>query len=138
MAVVNQTFVNKFLGGHEALGRQFRFGRVPTTATIVGVLEDVKQDSVSKPSEAEFYRAMAQLKPGDTGYAAMVGRSMQLAVRTQKRPDAMVDELRRVIHEENPQVIADHMTTMDQSVKTRLERSGWLAGSFLLLAAWLC
>jgi predicted permease len=117
VAVVNETFVNQFLGGHGALGKQFRFGRDPTTATIVGVLEDVRQDSVSQPSKAEFYRSMAQLKPGDTGYTAMVGRSMQLAVRTQKRPDAMMEEVRRAIHEENPQLISDHMTTMDQSVE---------------------
>ena len=66
VAVVNQTFVKQYLGGHDALGKQIRFGRVPSSATIVGVLEDIHQDTIAAPSRAEFYLCMAQLKPGNS------------------------------------------------------------------------
>ena len=61
VAVVNQTFVNQYLGGRDAVGKQIRFGRIPSEATIIGVVEDVRQDAVNKPSNAELYLSMAQL-----------------------------------------------------------------------------
>ena len=116
VAVVNQTFVNRYLGGRDAVGKQIRFGRVPSKATVVGVLADVRQDVVSTPSEAEFYISMAQLKSGDALYLPMIGRSMQLAVRTRADPDAMVLELSQAIHAENPNLLVGPITTMGQSV----------------------
>jgi predicted permease len=53
--VVNQTFVNRYLAGGNALGKIIRFGHVPQRATIVGVVEDMHQDGVSESSEPEFY-----------------------------------------------------------------------------------
>jgi predicted permease len=117
VAVVNQTFVHQYLGGRDPVGKQIRFGRIPMTATIVGVLEDLRQDAVTMPSKAEFYISMAQLKRGDALYLPLTGRSMQLAVRTQNNPDAMVQQVRRAIQDENPQLIIDQMRTMDQSVE---------------------
>jgi len=117
VAVVNQTFVKQYLGGHDAVGKQFRFGRLLTTATIVGVLEDIHQDAVATPSKPEFYLSMAQLKPDNPLYLPMMGRSMQLAVRTHNAPALMVPELGRIIREENPHLAVGDVTTMDQSVE---------------------
>ncbi len=44
----------------------------------VGVLEDVRQDAVNKPSKAELYLSMTQLRPGDALYLPLTGHSMQL------------------------------------------------------------
>jgi predicted permease len=117
VAVVNQAFVNQYLGGSDPVGKLIRFGRIPATATIVGVLADVRQDAVSMESKPEFYLSMAQLKPGDALYPSMTGHSMQLAVRTQNAPSAMVQQLRRTILSENPQLIVGPMSTMEQSVE---------------------
>jgi predicted permease len=117
VAVVNQTFVKQYLGGHDALGQQIRFGRVPGNATIVGVLEDIHQDAIATPTRAEFYLSMAQLKRSSPLYLPMMGRSMQLAVRTRNSPEAMIPELGRVIRQENPHVVIGDVTTMDQTVE---------------------
>jgi predicted permease len=128
VAVVNQTFVNQYLGGRDAVGKQIRFGRIPSQATIVGVLEDVRQDRVSAPSSAELYISMAQLSPGDALYLPMTGHSMQLAVRTQSNPGAIIPELSRAIHEQNPHLVLGNVTTMDQSVEDSMGSQRLAAG----------
>jgi predicted permease len=128
VAVINQTFVNQYLGGREAVGKQIRFGRVPSEATIVGVVEDVRQDAVNKASRAELYLSMAQLKPGDALYLPLTGHSMQLAVRTQTSPGAIIPELNRVIREQNPHLVLGNLTTMDQSVEDSMGSQRLAAG----------
>jgi predicted permease len=116
-AVVNQIFVDRYLGGGDALGKQIRFGRVPSSATIVGVIEDVRQDAISTPSQAELYLCMAQIKPGSALYLPLLGRFMQFAVRTHTAPDAMIPAFTRAIREENPELGIGDVTTMTQSVE---------------------
>jgi predicted permease len=127
-AVVNQTFVNQYLGGGNALGEQIRFGRVPSKATIVGVLEDVRQDAIATPSQAELYLCMAQIKAGSSLYLPLLGRFMQLAVRTQSAPAAMIPELSRVVREQNPDLGIGDITTMDQSVADSIGSQRMAAG----------
>jgi predicted permease len=128
VAVVNQTFVNQYLGGRDAVGKRIRFGRIPSEATIVGVVEDVRQDAVNKPSKAELYLSMAQLKPGDALYLPLTGHSMQLAVRTQTSPGAIIPELSRVIREQNPHLVLGNLITMDQSVEDSMGSQRLAAG----------
>jgi predicted permease len=128
VAVVNQTFVNQYLGGRDAIGKQIRFGRIPSQATIVGVLEDIRQDKVSTPSRAELYISMAQLKPGDALYLPMTGHSMQLAVRTQTDPRAIIPALSQAIREQNPHLVLGQVTTMDQSVTDSMGSQRLAAG----------
>ena len=128
VAVVNQALVQHYLGGHDALGQQIRFGRVPSNATIVGVLEDIHQDAIATPTRAEFYLSMAQLKRSSPLYLPMMGRSMQLAVRTRNSPEAMIPELGRVIRQENPHVVIGDVTTMDQTVEDSIGTQRLAAG----------
>jgi predicted permease len=128
VAVVNQTFVKQYLGGRDAVGKRIRFGRIPSEATIVGVVEDVRQDAVNKPSGAELYISMAQLKPGDALYLPLTGHSMQLGVRTQISPGAIIPELSRVIREQNPHLVLGNLSTMDQSVEDSMGSQRLAAG----------
>ncbi len=117
VAVVNRTFVDRYLGGGDALGRQFRFGRVPRAVTIAGELEDIHQDSVAGASEPEFYLCMSQLGTGDPIYKALLGRFMELAVRTETPEAALVPELRRGIQEVNPHLALGAMSSMTEAVE---------------------
>jgi predicted permease len=117
VAVVNQAFVERYLGGRDPLGERIQFGRIPSTATIVGVLEDIHQDAVTVPSQPEFYLCMAQLQPSSPLYIPLIGRYMQLAVRTQNLPDMMIQELRSAITQENPSLALGSFTTMNQAVE---------------------
>jgi predicted permease len=128
IAVVNQAFVQRYLGGRDALGQQIRFGRVPSNATIVGVLEDIHQDAIATPTRAEFYLSMAQLQRSSPLYLPMMGRSMQLAVRTRNSPEAMIPELGRIVRKENPHVVIGDVTTMNQTVEDSIGTQRLAAG----------
>ena len=121
VAVVNRVFVDRHLGGGDALGKQIRFGRVPRTATIVGVIDDVHQDNLTGASEPEFYLCMPQIGPDHPLYRAMLGRYMQLVVRAGTAPDAMVDELRRGIRETNPRLAIGAFSTMAEAVEDSIQ-----------------
>ena len=83
VALVNETFVRRYLDGGNAVGRQFM------TQTgdyrIVGVVEDTKWVNLREESRAMFYRPMRQSPaPGAT-----------FAVRTSRPLRAVADSLRR-------------------------------------------
>ncbi len=117
VAVVNRAFVQRYFNGKNAIGEPIRFGTVPMRATIVGVLDDVHQEKAATPIQPEIYVCMDQLKPGNGLYIPLLGWFMELAIRTQTAPGAMIPELRRVIHRENPDLVAGDFTTMKQAVE---------------------
>jgi predicted permease len=117
VTVVNRLFVNRYLGGGDVLGRQIRFGRTPTTATIVGVMDDVHQDAVSALSKPEFYVCIPQVARDNPLYSPLLSRYMELAVRTEVRPDAMISDLRRKIAETNPHLAIGEFSTMETAVE---------------------
>ena len=127
-AVVNRTFVNRYLGGADALGKQIRFGRVPRTATVVGVIDDVHQDDLTNPSQPEFYLSLTQVAPDHPLYRAMLSRYMQLAVRTEIAPAAMITTLRSGIREANPHLAIGEFSTMEEAVTDSIQAQRLAAG----------
>lgn len=128
VAVVNRLFVNRYLGGGDVLGKQIRFGRTPTTATIVGVMDDVHQDAVSASSKPEFYVCIPQVARDNPLYRPLLSRYMELAVRTEVRPDAMVSDLRRKIAETNPHLAIGEFSTMETAVEDSISAQKLAAG----------
>ena len=65
VAIVNQTFVKRYVVGREALGLRFMSGypdiNPESEVEIVGVVEDIRQKSLSEPAEPAFYSSDRQL-----------------------------------------------------------------------------
>ena len=64
VAIVNKSFVRRYLGGRDPLSSQFGTG-YPTVSmkslfTIVGVVDDVKYVSVAQPADPAYYTPEAQ------------------------------------------------------------------------------
>jgi predicted permease len=116
VAVVNRVFVDRFLGGN-GLGKQIRYGKFPTTATIVGVIDDIHQDSVTNASRPELYLCVSQIVRNSPLYQPIVSKYMELAVRTELSPDAMIAELRRAIVQANPHLAIGEFSTMQEAVE---------------------
>lgn len=135
VAVVNQTFVDRYLGGGNALGKQIRFGRIPRTATIAGVLEDIHQDALTAPSMPELYVPIAQLDPTSALYTPLIGRNLELAVRTEAAPGEMIAALRRAIRDQNPSLAIGNFTTMDEAVTDSIGNQRMAAGILGAFAA---
>lgn len=102
VAIVNQTFGRRFLGGGNVVGRQFTgWGR---TLTIVGVVADSKYHALSEPVEPYFYVPLKQLFTASTGTA--------LHVRTDGDPAAATAAVRGVVRAIDPTVSTDVSTTL--------------------------
>jgi predicted permease len=94
VAIVNQTFANRFLGGGFALGRKFRaWGK---EITIVGVARDSKYRLITEPPLPYFYVPLAQHYSPNLDVA--------VEVRTKGRPEAFAEVLRSEIRSVDPNV----------------------------------
>lgn len=92
VAIVNETFMRRFLAGGPALGRRFHaFGE---EITIAGVARDSKYRSLAEPRMPYFYLPLSQF------YSP--SRSIGIEVRTQGRPDLFAGTLRSEIRSVDP------------------------------------
>ena len=128
VAVVNRVFVDRYLGGGDALGKQFRFGRKPVTATVIGVIDDIRQDSLTDASRPEFYLCIPQIASDNPLYLAIVSKYIELAIRTEVAPGTMIAELRRQIVEVNPHLAIGEFSTMSEAVEDAMGAQKLAAG----------
>jgi putative ABC transport system permease protein len=112
--IVNRTFVAKYLAGRDALGTRVRVNGGPPdgVATIVGVVEDVRQNDLTIAVKPQFYVTLAQfaISPGNTM------RNMSLVVRTDGDPSALVAPVRALIRDMDSRLPVSEVRTMDQIV----------------------
>jgi putative ABC transport system permease protein len=65
VAIVNKAFVTRYLGGRDPIGLQFSAGYPApdprNEVTVVGVVDNVRQKTVSEEAEPAYYQPLAQL-----------------------------------------------------------------------------
>jgi predicted permease len=132
VAVVNESFVKHFYGGdvRGTLGHVVSRPRKPgTEATIVGVVRDVKHQSVRDPATATEYTLFTQA-PKQAG--------LTFYVRTWQTPDAAANSIRGAISNIDTKLIVGNPHTMTDEIDENLlaERSIAMLGTvFGALAA---
>ena len=97
-ALVNETFVAKFFPGVDPLGRCFGGAMnkaAPCDHQIVGVVTDARYRSLREPIQPVFYRNF------DAGTRESP-RSFVLYVRTQARPESIINPVREVLRALDP------------------------------------
>jgi putative ABC transport system permease protein len=119
VVVVNRSFVWKYFDDvpiEQAVGLSlgtaiFRnFGeKERRETTIVGVVDDVKQDAPDGPRQPELFIAYAQVLNTYNSQAFVV-------LRTANDPAAHIDTLRTALREEDPTLALDAVMTMDQRI----------------------
>ena len=103
--IVSQATARKFWGDADPLGKTLRRTAVPQTAfTIVGVVGDVRNTALNQESPSLYY-PMAQ-----RGVLPL----MDVVVRTQGSPKAMLPTIRQKIHELDSELALANVRTMDQ------------------------
>jgi len=136
--VVNRSFAARYLGAHP-VGLQ-----VPNLGMcrgdddrweVVGVVEDMKQNGVADPPEAEIF-----MPYGQVGCPAAVSTPV-IVVRTVDDPLGYAAVLRGVLREQAPSLALDSVMTMEERVMSSLERPrfyavllGGFAGFAVLIA----
>ena len=92
-ALVNRTLAEREWKGQSPIGQRIQLvGLGGPTATIVGVVNDVRQGSPDQPPLPEFYLS----------YRLVAGQEMSLVVRTAGDPDALADRVVQSIRSVDP------------------------------------
>ena len=93
VAIINKTFVKRYLNGRDPIGLQFSAGYPApdprNEVTVIGVVDDVRQKTVSDEAEPAFYAALPQLplrrQTMVVATSATDVTSLQSAIRDQVR-----------------------------------------------------
>ncbi len=142
-AVVNQTFANTFFRGQNPLGQQIKISDHGPhgVATIVGVVDDTNQTTLSQPVQPEIDLSYLQLTPQDDLTPYLIGSFSNLALRTHVDASAAIPSLRTALRDFDPEMVVMQIHTMPEMVDTALGsqtlavRLLWIfAGTALLIS----
>jgi predicted permease len=128
-AIINETMARKYFGNGNALGRRFSFfGSPDRKFEIVGVVKDAKYASLREPVPPTFYVFCFE-EPRDW--------DMTFAVRAVGKPTALIDGLRRAVHETDPTLQLRAIRSMDEVVDNSLRQERMIAnlGGYFSLTA---
>jgi putative ABC transport system permease protein len=104
--IINQAMARQFWPGEEAVGKRFRVLFSPWV-TIVGVVGDVHQRSLSQQAEPEMYLPHTQEPWG----------GLTLVLRTSGDPDELVGAVRDQIRAFDPDLPAGQILSMDRLIR---------------------
>jgi putative ABC transport system permease protein len=149
VVLVNEALARKFFPGEDPLGRQVSAigDESGPFQTVIGVVGNVKQGGLDKPTGTELYVPMRLVAPLFEPLARQTGqdispRLMYLAVRADADPRALVRSIRRVVSDIDPGLALAEVRTMDEILWQAVARPrffaallGGFAGIALLLAA---
>jgi predicted permease len=130
-AIANQAFAKRYLADGVALGRHVGIGGDPDTPTpteIVGIVSDAKYTSLREETPPQLF------------YPYQSGTFMVVYVRTTNAPEAMAQNMRRLMSELAPSLAIYGMETFETKVERSLvsERLvGGLSSVFGVLATML-
>jgi predicted permease len=106
VAIVNESFANRFLPGQDPIGRRFKEG-VPdskaTWYTIVGVVGDMHRQGLERAPLPEYFYCSSE-------------PTMDIAVRAQGDPAALAPAVREAIHAVYRNAVVIHATTVEETL----------------------
>jgi predicted permease len=126
--VVNETLARLHFPNEDPVGRKTSRG------TIVGVVRDVRQGSLSQAPMPETYYTVVQ------NFAQLRRVGSTIVVRAAGAPESLVSAVRRAVREVNPNQAVFSVATMKQVVSESLANQrlyAWLLGLFALMATLL-
>src|ERR1700690_3792459 len=101
--IVNQTMARTFWGNESPVGRRVQPGRTTDSyCTVVGVVEDVKNAGIDKPTGTELYLPYAQK-------AGSGSQSMFVVVRALGDPTSLLGAVRREVQAIDPTIPVAHV-----------------------------
>ncbi len=131
VAVVNETFVKKFFGHANPIGRTYRWrpnNKLSDPVEIVGVVKDAKYSSLREPVPPTFYHSENQDDP------------RPFAVMEIRGSTSLIPAVKSAMEEVNPNIVIQFgtlSTQIDESLtreKMLATLSGFFGGLALLLA----
>ena len=134
VSLINEAMARKYWAGQDPIGRRFRMGSPnPPWITVVGIVADVRHNSVTAEVKPTFYRAHAQWQQSSGNPA----RNMTLVVKTTGDPMALAAPVRAEIRDMDPNLPVASIRTMQDVVNAAVATprlTGWVLGLFAALA----
>ena len=133
VAVVNEAFVRRFVGGGEPLGRRITFGDGSEDAVwmeIVGVAADVRTLGLTTDPPPEIYVPIEQID-ADL-WTVFTGSSLSVAVRSAGRPEGLAPATRAAVRQVDPEQVVSNLRPAGELVSGAIARQRF---SMLLLLA---
>ena len=129
VAVISDTMRRRFFPGEDPIGKRLvvNFLNTPLKVEIIGVVRDIKQQSLSAPPNAQIYLSYLQVPWFSTA----------LLVRTNVDPSTVATSVQRAIRSIDPAQSGSGTKTMDQLLSDSVGQPRFyslLLGSFALLA----
>lgn len=129
--IINKTLADEFMPGLDPLKQQIWFTYSPKEKPrqVIGVVRDIKEGPLDTPARPAIYTPME----------ASPRLFYNLIIRTQTRPDAMVNAVQSAIRQVDPDAVTFEVQTMDDRIRRSpaafLHRyPAVLAGMFAFLA----
>ncbi|MDQ3698641.1 MAG: ABC transporter permease [Gemmatimonadota bacterium] len=114
VAIVNESFVKRFLDGGNAIGRRFAFGAPQGDSTrwieVIGIVRDARRAGLAEDVAPYIFTPIAQ----------GAGGRMQLLIRAQSDPLALVPRLREMLRGIDPQQPLSNIRLLDQDLARSL------------------
>jgi putative ABC transport system permease protein len=102
--IISEATAKKFWGDADPIGRTLRRSADPRTAfTVVGVVGDVRSTALTQESPALYYPMAARVWP-----------LMDVVVRTNGSPEALLPAIRMKVHEQDSELALANVRTMEQ------------------------
>ena len=122
VAIVNREFVKRFLPKENPIGQQLRMNDAGDRqwSTIVGVVDDSPQKTLGQTPLPEIHYNLAQLLPEDDLYQILGNFYMNVAVRSPLPPEVVTRDLRRTVHDMQPDAVLNNVESMQQVVDDSL------------------
>jgi predicted permease len=123
VAIINQAAVRKFFPNENPIGRKFRTSINDTpTIEIVGILRDVRYNSLREPPPATMYRPHLQRDPED----------LVFTVRTALDPAGAMNAARAAVSAVDPDIPVVRVETQMSTLERRYAQEKVLAQAYTL------
>jgi predicted permease len=142
VVVINETLAKRFYPGEDPVNRRLAWGGPKNHGPwmrIVGVIGDIKQAGLAKPTEPQTWQPWSQV---EDVFVANVFRSLNLIVRSSVRPQSLVPVIRAEVQRLDPALPISGVQTLDEIVGASAATQrfnaavlGGFAGAAMLLAA---
>jgi len=98
--IINEMLAEMLWPGEDPIGRHIKWGIEASQSpwmTIVGVVGNVKQSTLDKPTIAQVYAPLSLLEPG-----GLLSRTVNLVVRSERDSESLIADLRGALQRLDP------------------------------------
>jgi putative ABC transport system permease protein len=124
VTIVNHKLSEHYWPGKDPIGRRIRWGTPEMSTpwmTVVGEVDDVKQDSPDQETKEQIYQPGSQTFASygsllSSATAALTGSGGYIVLRTALPPEQMANSLLATVHSIDPKLPLTQLQTMERAV----------------------